>query len=138
MHSPNRRVIRISKLAYVAVFLLLLCISFPVVGSPAAFGWLLLIPVAVVVWVARSRTVVTDGGLEAHSLFASRTVAWADVEGVRFPNRGWARACLADGTEVTLPAVGSDRIRDLAAASGGRIQDPYLVVADSESPNTGE
>lgn len=130
--------IRISRLGYLAVFLLLLCVGFPVVGSPAAFGWLLLIPVALTVWVARSRTIVSDDGLEAHSLFASRSVAWADVEGIRFPNRGWARACLADGTEVALPAVGSDRIRELAAASGGRIPDPYLVAADSEPPNTAE
>lgn len=134
--------IRISKLAYLGDFLLLLCIAFPVIGSPVAFGWLLLIPVAVAVWVARSRTVVGDDGLEAHSLFASRTVAWADVEGIRFPNRGWARACLADGSEVVLPAVGSDRIRELAAASGGRIPDPYLTptnaAADSESANAAE
>jgi hypothetical protein len=122
-----RHVIRIQKLAYLAVIMLFGCVSFPVIGWPAAFGWLLLIPIGVLVWVMRSRTTITTEGLVARTVFGEQTVAWTDVEGVRFPKRGWARAHLRDGREVTLPAVGFDRLRELAAASGGRISDPYLA-----------
>lgn len=134
--APRRYVIRIPKLAYLAVLMLFISVSFPVIGWPAGFGWLLIFPIGVAVWVVRSRTVLTENGLELRSALGSRSVAWTDVEGVRFPKRGWARAHLKDGSEVTLPAVGFDRLRELAAASGGRITDPYLVPlpAEPEAP----
>jgi Bacterial PH domain len=130
--TARRYVIRIPKLAYLAVLMLFISVSFPVIGWPAGFGWLLIFPIGVAVWVVRSRTVLTEEGLELRSAFGSRSVAWTDVEGVRFPKRGWARAHLKDGTEVTLPAVGFDRLRELAAASGGRIPDPYLAPLPTE------
>jgi Bacterial PH domain len=145
---PGRRyVIRIQKLAYLAVLMLFISVSFPVIGWPAAFGWLLVLPIGVAVWVVRSRTVITSETLELRSMFGSRSVAWTDVDGVRFPKRGWARAHLNDGTEVTLPAVGFDRLRELAAASGGRVPDPYLAprpaapeasAAEAESEQSAE
>ncbi|TSE01023.1 PH domain-containing protein [Skermania sp. ID1734] len=121
----SRYVIRISRLAWIAVVMLFFCVSLPVIAWPAAFAWLLLIPVAVGIWVARIRTTVTPDGLELRSVFGAQNLSWTQVRGVRFPKRGWARADLGDGAEVALPAVGFDRIRELAAASNGRIPDPY-------------
>ncbi|WP_187344457.1 PH domain-containing protein [Aldersonia kunmingensis] len=132
-----RHVIRIQKLAYLAVIMLFISVSFPVIGWPAAFGWLLVIPIGVLVWVLRSRTTITTEGLVTQTVFGGQKVAWTDVEGVRFPKRGWARAHLRDGSEVTLPAVSFDRVRELAVASDGRIPDPY-VGQPIEDPSPAE
>ncbi|WP_312884810.1 PH domain-containing protein [Nocardia barduliensis] len=129
--------IRIPRLAFLGVFILLMCVFFPFVGWPAGLWWLLLIPAVVLVWVLRTQTTVSAAGLDLRTLFGSRHLDWAQVKGVRIPKRGYVRADLTDGTEVKLPAVSYDRLRDLAAASGGRIPDPFAVPDESpaeESP----
>ncbi|MEU7765266.1 PH domain-containing protein [Nocardia sp. NPDC049190] len=118
-------VIRIPRLAFLGVFVLLMCVFFPFVGWPAGLWWLLAIPVVVAAWVQRTQTRVSDAGLDLRTLFGSRHLDWTQVKGVRIPKRGFVRADLTDGTEVKLPAVGYDRLRDLAAASDGRIPDPF-------------
>ncbi|MEA3529018.1 PH domain-containing protein [Nocardia sp. NPDC019304] len=131
------RVIRIPRLAFLGVFILLMCVFFPFVGWPAGLWWLLLIPVAVLAWVLRTQTTVSDAGLDLRTLFGSRHLDWAQLKGVRIPKRGYVRADLTDGTEVKLPAVSYDRLRDLAAFSGGRIPDPFAApgeAATEESP----
>ncbi|MGY2054621.1 PH domain-containing protein [Nocardia gipuzkoensis] len=130
--------IRIPRLAFLGVFILLMCVFFPFVGWPAGLWWLLLIPVVVLVWVLRTQTTVSAAGLELRTLFGSRHLDWAQVKGVRIPKRGYVRADLTDGTEAKLPAVSYDRLRDLAAASGGRIPDPFarpdVSPADESEP----
>ncbi|MGO4612544.1 PH domain-containing protein [Nocardia sp. 2YAB30] len=123
--ASTTRVIRIPRLAFLGVFILLMCAFFPFVGWPAGLWWLLLIPVVVLVWVLRTQTSVSDAGLDLRTLLGSRHLDWAQVKGVRIPKRGYVLADLTDGTEVKLPAVGYDRLRDLAAASNGRIPNPF-------------
>lgn len=140
------RVIRITPLAYLGVFILLICVFFPIVGWPAGLWWLLAIPIATGWWVYRSRTVVSAAGLDLRTAFGSRHIDWAQLRGLRVPDRhiDWVRfggifrlprrlvhthlgvrAHLVDGTEVTLPAVSYDRLRNLVVASNGRIPDPF-------------
>ncbi len=145
--ASDARVIRIPRLAFLGVFILLMCVFFPFVGWPAGLWWLLLIPAVVLVWVLRTQTTVSAAGLDLRTLFGSRHLDWAQVKGVRIPKRGYVRADLTDGTEAKLPAVSYDRLRDLAAASGGRIPDPFArpdaspadesEPADSTEPETG-
>ncbi|MFZ2177221.1 MAG: PH domain-containing protein [Rhodococcus sp. (in: high G+C Gram-positive bacteria)] len=134
-HTTNspEQVIRISPLAYLACAFLLFAVTFPVFGWPAVFGWLLIAPVIAVVWVARVRTTVTPDGLELRRLFGSRFLKWSDIKGVRFPDRGWARAALVNGGEVMLPVVTFDRLPQIAEASGGRITDPYAAAAAADA-----
>lgn len=120
-------VIRIPRLAFLGVFILFMCVFFMFVGWPIALWWLLLIPVAVTVWVLRTQTTVSERGLDLRTVFGSRHLDWSQLKGVRIPKRGYVRADLVDGTEVKLPAVSYDRVRDLAVASQGRIPDPYAV-----------
>lgn len=133
--ASDAHVIRIPRLAFLGVFILLMCVFFPFVGWPAGLWWLLLIPVAVLAWVLRTQTGVSDAGLDLRTLFGSRHLDWTQVKGVRIPKRGYVRADLTDGSEVKLPAVSYDRLRDLAAFSGGRIPDPF---AEPREPATGE
>ncbi|QIS07702.1 PH domain-containing protein [Nocardia brasiliensis] len=113
-----------------------MCMFFMFVGWPAGLWPLLLIPVAVAVWVQRTQTTVSDAGLDLRTLFGSRHLDWSQLKGVRIPKRGYVRADLVDGTEVKLPAVSYDRVRDLAAASHGWIPDPYVVPKQSSGETT--
>ncbi|MEV0106259.1 PH domain-containing protein [Nocardia sp. NPDC050799] len=119
--------IRTTGLSYLGVFILAMCVFFPIVGWPAGFFWLALIPLAVLVWIVRTQTTVSPAGLDLRSVFSSRHIDWAQVKGLSIPKRGFVRVHLGDDSEVPLPAVSYDRLRDLVDASGGRIPDPFAV-----------
>ncbi|MFD4366478.1 PH domain-containing protein [Rhodococcus sp. NPDC058521] len=141
-HTPNtsRQVIRISPLAYIGCAFLLFAVTFPVFGWPLAFGWLLIAPIVACIWVARLRTTVTEEGLELRYLAGTRKLAWSEIAGFRFPDRGWARAALVDGGEVRLPVVTFDRLPQISEASRGRVPDPYAAqaAAEEEGPRESE
>jgi hypothetical protein len=126
-------VIRIHRLGYLGVFLLLFCAAFPFFGWPEVLWVLFVIPAAVVVWIERTRTTVSDTGLDLRTFFGSRHIDWSQVQGVSIPKRGYVRAHLPDGAEVSLPAVGYDRLRELVEASNGRIPDPFAVPREAEA-----
>lgn len=130
--APRGRVIRIPRLAYLGVLVLLFCMFFFFAGWPAGLWWLLLVPVAVAVWVARNQTTVSESGLDLRTTFGSRHLDWNQVKGVRIPKRGFVRAHLDDDSEVKLPAVSYDRLRDLIDASQGRIPDLFAAAAEAE------
>lgn len=137
------RVIRMTRLSFLGVVILAMCVFFPIVGWPAALFWLALIPVAAIVWILRTQTTVSPNGLDLRSVFSSRHIDWEQLKGLSIPKRGFVRAHLADDTEVPLPAVSYDRLRDLVDASGGRIPDPFVLpdadaAADSGAESTGE
>ncbi|WP_245819989.1 PH domain-containing protein [Rhodococcoides yunnanense] len=108
--------------------LLLFGVSFPAASWPAALGWLFVVPIVVAVWVIRVRTVVNSDGLAVRRFVGSDFVPWDRVRGIHFPDRRWARVVLTDKTEKSLPLVRFDRLPQLAAASGGRITDPYAAA----------
>ncbi|CDZ91898.1 hypothetical protein JOJ87_002565 [Rhodococcus ruber] len=127
------QVIQISRLALLACGFVLLGVASPALAWPAAFGWMVVIPFLVAAWVLRVRTVVGPEGITARSAFSTRTLAWDELDGLRFPKRGWARARRTDGTEVPLPVVTFGRLPQLAAGSGGRITDPYAAAHDAQA-----
>jgi len=116
----DRAVFRIPPLAILGAVLLSFC------ATPAAFEapgfWLVyLLPVAVVVWVLRVRTVADADGLTVRRLVGSRRVPWSEIRSLHLRDKGGVRAVLTDGAELPLPSV---RVRDLpqlAAASGGHL-----------------
>jgi hypothetical protein len=120
-------VIRTTRLSFLGVFILAMCVFFPIVGWPAGLFWLALIPLAVLIWLVRTQTTVSPAGLDLRSVFSSRHIDWAQVKGLSIPKRGFVRAHLDDDSEVPLPAVSYDRLRDLVDAAGGRIPDPFAV-----------
>ncbi|MEU1527199.1 PH domain-containing protein [Nocardia rhamnosiphila] len=119
--------IRTTGLSYLGVFILAMCVFFPIVGWPTGLFWLALIPLAVLVWIVRTQTTVSPAGLDLRSVFSSRHIDWAQVKGLSIPKRGFVRVHLDDDSEIPLPAVSYDRLRDLVDASGGRIPDPFVV-----------
>lgn len=126
-------VFRIPPLALSGVALFLFGVSFPVVGAPALFGWMLALPVALAYWILRVRTVVTPEHFVSRRAFGSTTTPWTSVTGLLFPRFGWGRATLADGSTVRLPAVTVDSLPRLSRASGGAVPDPSAESTDTES-----
>ncbi|CAM05333.1 hypothetical protein SACE_6160 [Saccharopolyspora erythraea NRRL 2338] len=84
---------------------------------------LYLIPLALVVWVLRTRTTIDATHVTTRRVLGSTRFGWDEIASFRLDERRWLRAVLNSGKEVVLPAV---RVRDLprlAAISGGRIPD---------------
>lgn len=121
-------IFRMPLTALIGVFVLTVCIT------PVAFGapWLqvlYVIPVAIAVWVIRTRTVVDRDNVAVHRVLGSEQISWSELEGLRVDERSRVWAVRRGGKELMLPAV---RVRDLsvvAAASGGRLPDPLPAGA---------
>ncbi|WP_094980298.1 PH domain-containing protein [Rhodococcus pyridinivorans] len=133
-HTPDSttQVIQISRLSFLACALLFLALASPALAWPEAFAWTLIIPFLVAAWVVRVRTVVGPEGIVARATFKTTNLKWDELDGLRFPKRGWARARLTDGSEVALPVVTFGRLPQLSEASGGRITDPYAAAQLAE------
>ena len=123
--GPAQAVIRISPMAHFApAFLALAMLTL----MPALGSWslaLLVIPVAITVAIVRLRTTADADAVTVRGLVTSRTLPWGEVEGLRFNRGGWAQACCSGGKDMTLPAVTFATLPRLAAASGGRVPNPY-------------
>ena len=123
MGSTPRAVFRVSPLVILFALAVALC------ATPVAFGapylWLVyLVPVAIVVWTLRTRTVVDGEGLRVRRIVGGRHVPWDAVRGLRVDDRSGVHAVLVEGGEQALPAVHLRDLPVLAAASGGRVPDP--------------
>lgn len=130
---PGTHVIAVPRLAYIGVLVLAFCVFFPFAGWPAALWWLLLFPVIAVLWLTRTHTTISATGLELSSLFGKRRhLDWSQVKGISIPKRGYVRARLVDDSEVKLPAVSYDRLRELIEASGGRLPDVFAAAEAAE------
>lgn len=124
--APDKPVvIRISPMAHFATAFLALSLStlIPVWGS-AGFA-LLLIPLVGSLAIERLRTIAGPDTVTARGLLSSSTLQWVEIDGLRFVRGGWARAKRAGGGDVTLPAVTFSTLPTLAAASGGKVPNPY-------------
>ncbi|OBJ52257.1 PH domain-containing protein [Mycobacterium asiaticum] len=124
MVTDSPVVIKVSPVAHIAVGFLTLCLLVPV----TAFPWtlpLLVIPLLLSAMIVRLRTVADDRGVRVRTLLGSRTLAWEDIDGLRFHRGNWARAKLKDGSEVRLPAVTFATLPQLTEASSGRVPNPY-------------
>ncbi|MCD2190339.1 PH domain-containing protein [Actinomycetospora soli] len=127
----------VPTVALVAVGFLALCMS-PIAFQGGPWFLVFLLPVAVGVWVVRSRTRVDAEGLHVHRVLGSRSVAWSDLSGLRLPEKGWVRAVPVEASEVELRGV---RIRDLgrvAEASGHRISAPTPAEAEAAAEHARE
>jgi Bacterial PH domain len=96
-----------------------------VLAGPEWVALLLVIPVLLSAAIIRYRTVADRDTVTARSLLASETVAWDDIDGLRFDKGSWAFAQLKDGGQLRLPAVTFATLPLLTEASGGRVPNPY-------------
>jgi len=121
-------VIRMSPIAHFAPGFLALCLLVSIPLFPIWGAVLLILPIVASVAIVRLRTVADRDTVTARTLLGSRSVAWQDVEGLRFTKSSWARAQLRNGEQLQLPAVTFAMLPLLTAASGGRVPNPYDQV----------
>ena len=125
---PPRAIFRISPLVVLVALTLAVCAT--PVAFAAPFLWLVyLVPLGIIVWTLRVRTVVDPETVAVRRLVGSRRVPWSEITSVhlgRARNPGTARvsAVLSDGSELALPAVHVRDLPRLAAVSGGHLPDP--------------
>ncbi|GAA5138999.1 PH domain-containing protein [Pseudonocardia adelaidensis] len=132
---PPRAVFRIPPLV------VLVALVFAVCATPVAFAapylWLVyLIPIGIIAWTLRVRTVADSEAVAVRRVVGGRRVPWDEIASVhlgRARNPGAARvsAVLNDGSEVALPAVHLRDLPRLAAVSGGRLPDPTATTEQS-------
>lgn len=106
--------------------------------TPVAFGApglqvLYLVPLALVVWLVRTRTVVGAETMVAYRVWGSRQITWSDLAGLRIDDRSRVWAVLRGGNEEKLPVVRARDLPVLAAISGGWLPDP-LTEPTGERP----
>jgi hypothetical protein len=126
--AASRAVFRISPLVVLVALTLAVCVTPVAFAGP--FLWLVyLLPLGVVVWTLRVRTVVDPEAVAVRRVVGGRRVSWDDITSVhlakaRNPASARISAVLEDGSEVALPAVHVRDLPRLAAVSGGRLPDP--------------
>jgi hypothetical protein len=123
-----RAIFRVSPLVVLAA------LTFAVCATPVAWAgpylWLIyLIPIGIIVWTLRVRTVADPETVVVRRLVGGREVPWGDIAKVhlgraRNPASARVSAVLTDGSELALPAVHVRDLPRLAAVSGGRLPDP--------------
>jgi hypothetical protein len=121
--AHQRRVFRISPLGILGALALAIC------ATPVAFGapglvYIYLIPLGIIVWVLRTRTVVDADAVTVRRVLRSRRVPWDHIASLRLGKKAKVSAVLTDGAELPLPAVRIHDLPQLAAVSGGRLPDP--------------
>jgi hypothetical protein len=124
-----RAVFRTSPLTILVAFAFAFCATPVALGGP--YLWLVyLVPVGIIVWTMRVRTVADPDALTIRRIVGGRRVTWPEISSLRLGRRSRIRgragvsAVLTDGAELTLPAVGVRDLPQLAAVSGGRLPDP--------------
>ena len=104
-------------------------VALGLLGLMPAFGrWgvvLFAIPALISIAIERLRTIADEDTVTARMLLGSRTLRWADIEGLQVTRGRWARACRHGDAGVVLPAVTFSTLPTLTAASGGRVPNPY-------------
>lgn len=122
--AEPKAVFRIPGISYLAIGLLVVCVI------PAAFGGipgtqaLMLVPVALLVFVMRTRTTAHAGGLTVRTVFGERELAWESLKGLSISKRSRVSAVLSDDSKVGLPTVRTRHLPVIAVVSGGRMKDP--------------
>jgi hypothetical protein len=119
----ERVVFRVPAVGILASLLLAACAT--PIAVTLSYGWLLyLIPLALIIFVMRTRTIVDGNGMVARTVFGRTVIPWDSLRSLRVQEKSWVRAVLDDDREVTLPAVRTGSIPLLSQVSGGLVPDP--------------
>ncbi|MGH3930247.1 MAG: PH domain-containing protein [Pseudonocardiaceae bacterium] len=110
----------------IAVWGLTVCLT-PVAFGVPGLQVLYLGPVAIAVWLLRTRTVAGPETIMTRQVLGARSMTWSDVEGLRMDERSRVWAVLRGGEEIRLPAVRARDLPALSSASRGRLPNPLAT-----------
>ncbi len=118
----NSVTLRPERTTLFVVLVLLIC-ALPLGLSSWWLAWVLLLPVAALVYVLRARVVASPQGLEVCNGLAVHRVTWEDVAGFKVPDHG----------PVTLLRRGARPLR-LLAANRRQLPDVLAMSPREEQP----
>ncbi|EHR49546.1 Protein of unknown function (DUF2581) [Saccharomonospora marina XMU15] len=121
--AGRRAIFRVPGTAMIAVLLLFGCV-FPAATAIPALLPLLLIPIGLAWWVARTRTTATRDGITVRTLFGTKELPWEALRGLSITPKSKIEAVLADGSKIALPTVRTRHLPVLSLVSEGRLPDP--------------
>lgn len=124
---------RLPLTALLGVFGLIVCMT-PVAFGVPGLQVLYLVPLALAVWIVRTRTVVDPDTVVTYRVWRSRRIVWSDLAGLRVDDQSRVFAVLRTGDEVGLPAVRARHLPVLAAVSGGRLPNSLFEVGERPAP----
>lgn len=129
--EPATVTFRLPLTSLIGVFGLIVCMT-PVAFGVPGLQVLYLGPLALAVWLVRTRTVVGPETMVAHRVWGSRRIAWSDIAGLRIDDRSRISAVLRAGDDVRLPTLRAGDLPLLVALSHGRL--PESLAEASERP----
>lgn len=110
----------------IAVWGLTVCLT-PVAFGVPGLQVLYLGPLAIAVWLLRTRTVAGPETIVTRQVLKTRGITWSDVEGLRMDERSRVWAVLRGGEEIRLAAVRARDLPALSSVSRGRLPDPLAT-----------
>lgn len=126
----RKAVFRIPAISYLAIVFLMVCLI-PVSFNGVPGLWALyIIPLGLIVFVARTRTVATPEGLDLRTMFGQRHLPWGALKGLAITRRSKVRAVLSDDSQIPLPTVRTRHIPVMSLVSDGVIADPTGLTKD--------
>ncbi len=131
--EPATVTFRLPLTSLIGVFGLIVCMT-PVAFGVPGLQVLYLGPLALAVWLVRTRTVVGPKTMVAHRVWGSRRIAWSDIAGLRIDDRSRISAVLRAGDDVRLPTLRARDLPLLVALSHGRL--PESLGEASERPGS--
>ncbi|MEU5261337.1 PH domain-containing protein [Amycolatopsis sp. NPDC021455] len=135
----RKAVFRIPRTSFMAIALLTICVTPIALGEIPYLEWLYLFPIALTVFVVRTRTVATREGLAIRTMFGKRDVPWSALKGLAITKKARVQAVLKDDTKVPLPTVRTRHLPVLSLVSEGLIADPSgQLSAEDIKPGASE
>ncbi|MFD2768143.1 PH domain-containing protein [Micromonospora eburnea] len=92
--------------------------ALPLATASLWFFWVLLIPLAVLIWAWRAGTDADSREVRVRALLGQRRIPWDRVAELAGDARGRGIARLDDGELLVLPAVRADDLPRLVSATG--------------------
>lgn len=132
-----KAIFRIPRTAYFAIGFLIFCMTPIALGEIHWLAVLYLIPIAMLVFVRRTKTVADAEGLKVHTMFGHRELPWSALKGLALTKKSQVLAVLADDTRVPLPTVRTRHLPVLSVVSAGRLDDPSGVTTEPAQPSAG-
>lgn len=131
----RKAVFRVPRTSFMAIALLTICVTPIALGEIPYLQWLYIFPIALAVFVIRTRTVATRSGLAVRTMFGHRDIPWSALKGLAITKKARVQAVLKDDTKVPLPTVRTRHLPVLSLVSEGLIADPSgLLDADDIKP----
>ncbi|MEV6641161.1 PH domain-containing protein [Amycolatopsis sp. NPDC051371] len=125
----RKAIFRIPRTSFMAIALLTICVTPIALGEIPYLQWLYIFPIALAVFVIRTRTIATREGLATRTMFGHRDVPWSALKGLAITKKSRVQAVLKDDTKLPLPTVRTRHLPVLSLVSEGLVADPSGQLA---------